>query len=256
MGARSVSKQRRAAAERIREMQAQQATAERRRRTLIVGGVVLVVIAIVVGIGIAVSSRQDPVDTSGPLVVPPGVTDHNGVYRGSASAPVAVTVYEDFQCPVCKEFEGLVGPTLLDDINAGTIRLEYRPIAFLDRSSTTNYSSRSLATAACALADGGPTVFAKLHDLLYANQPEEGSAGLSDERLADLAQEAGADKAAVAKCQASGTYNRWTAKVTDQASKDGITGTPTYFVDGKQVTFVQGEDPKTTLTHLIDAADQ
>jgi protein-disulfide isomerase len=251
-----MSRKRRDAAERIREMQAQQAAVERRRRSLIIGAVVIVVIAVIVVIGIAVSSKQDPLDTSGPVQPPPGLTSHGGVYRGSASAPVAVTVYEDFQCPVCKEFEQLVGPTLLDDINAGTIRLEYRPIAFLDRSSTTNYSSRSLATAACALADGGPTVFAKLHDLLYVNQPAEGSAGLTDGQLADLAQQAGADKATVAKCQADGVYNSWTAKVTDQASKDGITGTPTYFVDGKQVTFVSGENPKTTLTNLISAADQ
>ena len=42
--------------------------------------------------------------------------------------------------------------------------------------------------------------------------------------------------------------------MTDQASQDGINGTPTYFVDGKQVTFTQSEDPKATLSALIDAA--
>jgi protein-disulfide isomerase len=77
---------------------------------------------------------------------------------------------------------------------------------------------------------------------------------LTDAELADLAAQAGADKAVVSACQDKGTYDAWAAAVTDQASKDGINGTPTYFVDGQQVTFTQGEDPKVTLTRLIEAA--
>jgi protein-disulfide isomerase len=167
---------------------------------------------------------------------------------------VSVVVYEDFQCPVCKAFEENVGAMLTDKIDQGVVQLEYRPIAFLDRASTTKYSSRALATAACALDDGGPDVFHKLHDLLFANQPEEGSDGLPDSKLADLAAEAGADKASVESCQEAGTFDGWVAKVTDQASKDGISGTPTYFVDGDKVTFTNGEDPKVTLGNLIDQA--
>ncbi|MFY9916151.1 MAG: thioredoxin domain-containing protein [Nocardioidaceae bacterium] len=247
----ATKKERKAASERVRAMQAQQAAAERRRRTLIVGAVVVAVIAAVVGVGIAVQSgRQGP--TSGKA--PAGVTSDGGVLRGGKTAPVQVVVYEDFQCPSCKAFEENVGSTLATDVSNGQIQLEYRPVAFLDRASTTNYSSRALGTAACALDDGGPTVFTKLHDLLFTHQPAEGSAGLTDGQLADLAAEAGANKQAVASCQSAGTYDGWVAMVTDDASKAGITGTPTYFVDGKQVSFSNTEDPKITLTKLIDAA--
>jgi protein-disulfide isomerase len=248
-----MSKKGRQASERIRAMQAQQAATERRRRAVIVGAIVVAVIAVVVGIGIVVqSNRSDTASGTGP---PAGVTSHNGVYRGQASAPVSVVVSEDFQCPVCKAFEENVGSTLQSDIAKGTIRLEYRPIAFLDRQSTTNYSSRALETAACALDQGGPSVFNALHDLLFANQPKEGSAGLSDDELAGLAAQAGADKSAVAACQKDGTYEGWAHDATEQASKDGINGTPTYFVDGQQVSFSNSEEPKVTLTKLIDAAE-
>ncbi len=244
-------KERKAASERVRAMQAQQAAAERRRRTLIVGAVVVAVIAVVVGVGIAVQSgRTGP--TSG--TAPAGVTSDNGVLRDGKTGPVQVVVYEDFQCPSCKAFEENVGSTLAQDVTDGQIQLEYRPIAFLDRASTTKYSSRALATAACALDDGGPAVFTKLHDLLFANQPAEGSAGLTDGQLADLAAQAGANKSTIASCQSAGTYDGWAAMVTDNASKAGVTGTPTYFVDGKQVAFSNSEDPKITLTKLIDAA--
>jgi protein-disulfide isomerase len=217
-----------------------------------VGVIVIAVIAAVVGIGIAVQSSRDQV--AGSVSTPTGVTSHNGVLRGPNNAAVSVVVYEDFQCPVCRAFEQRVGPMLADDIAKGTVQLEYRPIAFLDNSSTTKYSSRALTTAACALDSGGPSVFNALHDLLYTNQPAEGSAGLPDAQLADLAAQAGADKAKVQQCQAAGTYDAWAAHVTDQASKDGINGTPTYFVNGKQVTFSNTEDPKVTLGRLISAA--
>ena len=75
-----------------------------------------------------------------------------------------------------------------------------------------------------------------------------------EKMLADLAQQAGADKAAVSDCQAKGTYDAWTAKATDQSSKDGVNSTPTYLVNGKKVTFVQNQSPVTTLTDLIKAA--
>jgi protein-disulfide isomerase len=243
----------REAAERIRAMQAQQAQAERRRRSVIVASIVIVLIAAVVGIGIVVQSSRNDAVTSGPSAPPPGANANFGIYRG-APAPVTVTVYEDFQCPFCRQFEQQLGPTLLKDVADGQIRVEYRPIAFLDRESTTNYSSRALETAACTLAHGGVGAFAKLHDLLYQNQPEEGSAGLTDGQLADLAQRAGADKSAVTACQAARTYDAWVAKATEQSSKNGINATPTYLVNGKKVTFVDTESPVTTLTDLIKAA--
>src|SRR5262245_29209151 len=186
----------RKSSERIKAMQAQQAAAERRRRALWVGGIVVLVIAAFVVVGIVYQSSKDNT-ASGPVTTPTGVTSDNGVLRGQDSAPVSVVVYEDFQCPVCKAFEENVGSMLTDEIDQGTVQLEYRPIAFLDHASTTNYSSRALATAACALDQGGPEVFNSLHDLLFTHQPEEGSAGLTDGELADLAAQAGADKAKV-----------------------------------------------------------
>ena len=244
--------QRAKASERVKAMQAQEAAAARRRRTMTVGVVVVVAIAAVVGIAIAVQSSRD--DTSANAVRPPGITADNGIVRGKKDAPVQVVVYEDFQCPICKAYEENVGDTLTSYIDDGTISLEYRPIAFLDKASTTDYSSRALAAAACTLDDAGPDAFFKLHDLLFANQPKEGSAGLTDAQLAQFASQAGANQDAVAACQSKGTYDGWVANATDQSSKDGINGTPTYFVDGDKVTFTQAEDPKTTLSNLIDQA--
>jgi protein-disulfide isomerase len=182
--------------------------------------------------------------------VPAGTSGvaNQDVVVGKAAAPVTVTVYEDFQCPICREFEQQSGPTLKSLIDRGTVRADYRPIAFLDRASTTNYSTRSLSSVGCVL-DTTPSAFPAYHDLLFANQPPEDSAGLSDGKLAALAKQAGVD---AADCIAAHRFQGWAARVTDQASKDGVNGTPTVLVNGRAL---QDRTPR-GLTAAVRAAAQ
>jgi protein-disulfide isomerase len=105
-------------------------------------------------------------------------------------------------------------------------------ISFLDASSTTKYSSRA-ANALYAAAAVSPDAFAKYHQLLFAQQPAEGSAGLTEDKLVELAQQAGAG-AAAADIRA-GTYANYVGRATEQSSKDGVTGTPTVKVNGTAV---------------------
>src|SRR5262249_28969188 len=133
-------------------------------------------------------------------------------------------------------------------------RVEYHPIAFLDAASTTDYSSRALGAAACALDEAGIDAYLQMHELLFLHQPPEGSAGLSDGQLADLAEQAGADRGAVADCMGQGPFAGWAEAATEQASKDGVTGTPTILVDGTRLEFTQNEDPRVTLERAVQAA--
>src|SRR4051812_31543527 len=124
-----MSKKGRDTSRQVKEMQAAQRRSEQRRRNLIVGGVAIAVIAVVVGIGIAVQGTRDK---TGPVVVPAGIVDTYGIARGDASAPVTMDLYEDFQCPVCRAYEGYLGDTYTKNIDAGTLRIVYHPMAFLD----------------------------------------------------------------------------------------------------------------------------
>jgi 2-hydroxychromene-2-carboxylate isomerase len=58
---------------------------------------------------------------------------------------------------------------------------------------------------------------------------------MTNAQLVSFANQAGATGAAVTQAIDSGRYDDWTRAVTEQASKDGVTGTPTVFVDGKQL---------------------
>lgn len=247
-----MSKKNSAAAERIRAMQEAQAAAEKRRQALRVAALVAVIIVCVVGIGIAVQSTRD--GAGGSTAPPAGVSNDFGVVRGDADAAVTVTLYEDFQCPACKNIEQLVGARLAELVDDKTITVDYRPIAILDNASTTDYSTRSTATAACVVDSAGSDAYFALHDLLFEMQPPEGGAGLTDPQLAQLAAQAGADAEVVASCQEEETFVGWVDDATDAASKNDVTGTPTILIDGEKLEFQEDEDPLTTLTAAIDAA--
>jgi len=221
------------AAERAAAIRKEQEDKERRRRTMVVAGVVVVVFALVLGIGYAVQSGRDT--TGKAATVPGGVVDTYAVPVGKASAPVKLTVYEDFMCPFCGQFESESRGVLKKYIDAGDVRENYRVVSFLDDSSTTKYSTRAMNAFAAVLNSSGPVVAKKFHDLLYENQPAEGSAGLSDAQLLQYAVQAGADRAAVKKAMDSGQFDQWVINATGAFSKAGYTSTPTVLLDGKQV---------------------
>lgn len=208
---------------------AEQAKHDRRRRNLIGGITAVVALAVIVGGGIAVQAARN--STDGPTGTPSGVTADYGITVGSADAPVQVSAYEDFQCPRCEEFETETGSTLAGLVADGTVSLTYQPMAFLDGSSTDDYSTRSLNAVACVV-NSDPNAFQAFHNALFANQPAEGGPGLTNDKLTELAATAGADDPSVGTCIVNLTYENWTKAATDAASKAGVNSTPTIKVNG------------------------
>jgi protein-disulfide isomerase len=220
--------------ERAREIAAkklaEQRAAQRRRTAVLVTVVVVAVLGLAAAVGVGVYNTQH--QSSGPVPVPTG-GDATGVFVGKPAARVTVDLYVDFLCPHCREFEGATGPALDRFVAASTARIHYHPVAFLDGASAgTRYSTRSSAASACA-SDAG--IFPPYARLLFANQPPEGSPGLTDDQLVALGKQAGATSAGFAGCVRSHRYEPWTAAVTEAASKANVTGTPTVLVAGAPV---------------------
>jgi protein-disulfide isomerase len=241
---------------RARQVAAQRLAAQRRRQRIITGSIVGVVVVAVLAVAglVGVTVWNATHKPAAPLAAPAGGTT-NGVYVGKATAKVTVDLYIDFMCPVCHNFKNTTGPTLQKMVDAGTVRLFYHPVAYLDRfSSGTNYSSRASAASACA-ADAN--VFDKFRGLLYDNQPEENSTGLTDAQLIQFGKQAGATTAAFETCVNNGKYATWTKTITDTASKANITGTPTIKVNGAVVGGASNSVPTTQqVTEAINAAQK
>jgi protein-disulfide isomerase len=233
------SSKRASARRRIEEKRAVEAAARaraaRRRRSLIGGITAAVAVLVAVVVVIAVQSART--STSAAAAVPAHTIDNGTVIRvGQESASVTVDLYEDLQCPNCKAFEDDDAGDLAQLVSAGKVQLHYHLMAFLDSAANQNYSTRATNAAAAVLNSGGPAAFQRFHDLLYQNQPPETGPGLDDASLIRYATKAGASSGTVAAQIRDLSYGDWVKRSTDQASKDGVTQTPTVLVGGKPLT--------------------
>jgi protein-disulfide isomerase len=220
------SNRERAKAKRV--VQEQLAKERRRRITLWTSLGVVVLLIVVGGFGWMVATSQETAKTAG--LTTPSVAVDEGTAFAVGTGPVKIDIYEDFICPACGQFEAGAGATIDQLVAANKVTVQYHPIAILDHTTSTEYSTRSAAASAAA-AQGGK--FSEYHEVLFANQPEEGTAGLDDAKLIELGKSVGLTDAAFAEAIDKGTYKAWATKVTDTAAARGINGTPTVLVGGK-----------------------
>lgn len=225
-----------------------------RRRTILIQGAIGLIVVALVGVGtvVVLSQRDSGSDSagSGGSGTPAGLTSDGAVRFGAADAPITLQAVEDFQCPICQQFEAANADLLESYRDGDDVAVEYRPIAFLDQMSSTDYSSRATNASMCVLDDSGQDAWLSYHEALYANQPAEGGAGLSDSDLVSMAEDAGAGDG-VESCIEDRRFDDWVQQTTDAAFADGVTGTPTVFVNGTQL---DGFDPATIEQAVTDAA--
>jgi protein-disulfide isomerase len=157
-------------------------------------------------------------------------TEGNAIVIGSG--PVTVEAYLDFMCPRCKTFHDEAGSVLAQLAADNKITLVRHPVAYLDDASTNRYSTRSAAASGCA-ADLGR--FSEYLNALFANQPAEGGAGLTDDQLISLGTDSGLNDS-FAHCVRGKRYVTWAKKVSDDATKAGVTGAPAVFVNARMVS--------------------
>nr|WP_296776849.1 thioredoxin domain-containing protein [Rhodococcus sp. (in: high G+C Gram-positive bacteria)] len=208
---------------------------DKQRRTLIQVAVAVVLIALVAVIGFNIASKDDDTTATAVAAAPSSVTADGAIRVGAADAKVVVTAVEDFQCPACKQFESISGDTLTDLVADGTIAVDYKPIAILDRMSSTQYSTRA-ANASICVADSNKDVWPAWHKAMFEQQPAEGGDGLTDDELIAIAAAAGADSPDVASCITAGTNTDYVTDATKSVIAGGVTGTPTVSVNGTVVS--------------------
>ncbi len=193
--------------------------------------VVVVVVAVVLGgavFALLKSGGGAPAAAAGP---PPAVVDDGfrGYTLGSDSAPVEITEYVDFECPVCASFATIQLPTIKEQlITTGKVRWRYRDFPLPGH----RYSRFSAHAAQCAGAQGK---FFEMHDQLFLHH-QWAQTGKDPARLfRDLAQAAGVDLTAYDACMEAGRYAARIEFSRQEGDQRLVNGTPTFFANGQQV---------------------
>jgi protein-disulfide isomerase len=198
---------------------------------------------------VAVPTPANPSDAS-PVASP-----------ANAAGVVDITLFVDYLCPICRQFEEANKDAIADLLARGAATIEIHPIAILtNRSQGTQYSLRAANAAAC-VANDYPNSFMNFHNALYDNQPLEDTPGWTDEELIGFATQSGAGPK-VEACINDLQFEDWVQASTERAisgdiainNKDkkftGVTGTPTIVINGKQ--FNPSYDPAAALQFSVE----
>lgn len=169
-------------------------------------------------------------------VVVPGTVDRpqaDGLILGDTNAPAKIEVFEDFQCPACKQFTEKVEPRVLSElVETGKAYYVFHNYAFLDRNTTTKESRDAANASLCANEQGK---FWEYHDVLFANWNGENEGNFSPERLINFSTVIDLDEDEFAACVNEGRYADEVQASFELGALMGVSGTPTVFVNGGQI---------------------
>lgn len=214
----------------------------RRRRQLLLSlaaGAAAVAALIAVLVAVNRSGRAPTVTAADPVL-------------GDANAPVTIVEYGDFKCPFCTAWAIRTEPKLKRAfIDTGKVRLVWRDFVNIDAE-----SGPAAEAARCAGAQGR---FWQYHDALYhytwnnfyaQSRSAEGQTAFTG-HYEQLARQAGVKSiAAFSACRAAGAYRDAVAASRNAGVKEGVDGTPTFFIGGQKVV---GAQPYDVFRRLIDA---
>jgi protein-disulfide isomerase len=155
---------------------------------------------------------------------------------GSPNASVTIVSFSDFQCPFCHRAQGTIDKIL--ETYGKRVRLVHRDFPLEGHAEATPAAQ----AARCA---GEQNKYWEYHRGLMT---EPGDLGSAD--LAARAKRLGLAESAFSACLASDRYAAEVKADLDAGVRLGVSGTPTYFVNGRMVT---GARPFEAFAEIIDA---
>lgn len=147
----------------------------------------------------------------------------DGFTLGDPDAPVTVDEYADFQCSHCKTANEFVVTSLIDHyVVNGEIKLIFHSFNFLGQG--------SVDAANAAYCAGDQNKQWEMIEVLFANQT-----GFDQSLILEMGDFIGLEMDSFTMCVQNGTYYAQVQNDLDEGSAEGVTGTPTFLVNGTQV---------------------
>lgn len=196
-------------------------------RNLVIG-----MVALVVFVGVAVSFTSNKAKEN--AATPSSVEKSEGYgivfNKGLAGVP-KIDIWEDFQCPVCRDFEAANNKQIQDWIENKKVVAVFHPLSFIGA------ESAYMANAAACAADENK--FLQYHEALYANQAAENSGQWNSTTLIALGANLKITSDRFVDCVTSGKYQDWVTNIANDGQDKKVDSTPTVFINGKEIERTQ-----------------
>lgn len=203
-------------------------------------GVIVAIVLIFVGIFALSGGKSD--NSGGSKSDSVKATNHT---KGAGTTGVKLVEYGDFQCPYCEQYSPTVDSILQEYGDKITFQFRNFPLQ--------NLHKNAFAAARAAEAAGLQGKYWEMHDTLYqaSNWQDWSESNDATKFFETYASQLGLNSAQYKKDFASSKVNDLINADMAAGNKLGITGTPTFFVDGKQVTINNTPD---AFKKVLDAA--
>lgn len=154
--------------------------------------------------------------------------------KGSTTAKVKLTEYSDFQCPACSQFSKIVSEVL--DTYPDDVALEYKHFPLI------SIHEYALSAAEAAEAAGQQGKFFEMHDMLFENQQVWSKSANPNAYFISYAEKLELDIPLFKQHMKASKIEDKIQSEFKQARELGLTGTPSFFIDGKRMKFESYED--------------
>jgi protein-disulfide isomerase len=154
--------------------------------------------------------------------------------KGNPDAVVSLVEYSDFQCPACQAASQVVEDVLAE--HEGKIRFEYKHFPLI------TIHPHALLAARAAEAAGQQGKFFEMHDALFENQANWSTSPSPQVFFNQYAEEIGLNMDTFKTHMRASMLRDEVLKQYDDARTLGLTGTPSFFLNGQKMTFTTYED--------------
>jgi protein-disulfide isomerase len=222
---------------------------EKQQRVAILG--IVIVGALLLAFALIYPNLK-PIDDVIP-VTPHAYSQVDGTTLGNPDAMVSVDVWEDFQCPACRNYSESTEPLIIQNyVDTGQVRYTFHQYPFIDDLASSKESDQSANASMCAAEQNR---FWEYKEILFANWNGENLGSFSDRRLVAFAEAINLDMRAFRDCFNNNRYKESIDQDFNAGKDLGVNSTPSIFVNEQLVVNSQGENYVPSYEDIAAAID-
>ena len=177
----------------------------------------------------------------------------NVISYGSPNAPITIIEYGSLACPHCAEFEAVELPKIKAAfIDKGLVRLIFRPYELPQFNGVDAYAALLVT---CLQPERRTAMVEMLYrqqaDWVPYNTPPDQMKAKLFTSLKNYGRAAGLSDATVDQCLSNQANQNWLGAVDAQGDKDGVDGTPKFFINGEKTDNMSFEDWQKKLNAIL-----